>query len=142
MKVELDIFELGYLLDSCLRGSHLRSTTIEKFVNDWYDLLTEQQRYNLYEWTIRLTYYGEFKPSDRCCGADELFIKRYDPDNQYLLTTDYNGKIEQYRAFLYNGEYHTTSTRFIAKEYITKVEKLVLDIQRTDYEFKYSKENV
>ncbi len=27
-EVKLDIFELGYLLDACLRGSHLRSGTI------------------------------------------------------------------------------------------------------------------
>ena len=38
-EVKLDIFELGYLLDACLRGSHLRSGTIRRFVDEWYDIL-------------------------------------------------------------------------------------------------------
>lgn len=40
MKVDLDIHEMFYLLESCLRGSHLRSTTILKYVDDWYELLS------------------------------------------------------------------------------------------------------
>ena len=39
-EVKLDIFELGYLLDACFRGSHLRSGTIGRFVDEWYDILT------------------------------------------------------------------------------------------------------
>lgn len=41
-EVKLDIFELGYLLDACLRGAHLRSSTIGRFVDEWYDILTPQ----------------------------------------------------------------------------------------------------
>ena len=55
-EVKLDIFELGYLLDACLRGSHLRSGTIGRFVDEWYDILTPTERMQLFEWTIRLTY--------------------------------------------------------------------------------------
>lgn len=33
--VSLDIFEMGYLLDACIRGSHLRSDTIRRFVDDY-----------------------------------------------------------------------------------------------------------
>ena len=55
-QVSLDIFEMGYLLDTCLRGSHLRSGTIQRFVDEWYELFSELERMRLFEWTIRLTY--------------------------------------------------------------------------------------
>lgn len=138
MKVDLDIFEMSWLLDACLRGSHLRASTIERFVDDWYDELTEQQRYNLYEWTLRLTYGGNFKPSDTCCGADKVFMARYNPDNQYMIMVRYEGKTSKYRCFLYNGEYHVTTSRFIGKEYIKKVERYTPNVMRTEFELKHS----
>lgn len=48
MKVELDNFEMYCLLESCIRGSHLRSSTILRFVDDWYELFTKEQREKLY----------------------------------------------------------------------------------------------
>ena len=139
MKVNLDIFELSYLLNTCLRGSHLRSRTIERFVDEFFDRLTEQERYNLYEWSLRLTYSyeKEFKPSETCCGADMKFMKRYDPENQYIVTTKYEGKVEKYRAFLMNERYHIETNRFIADKYIKKVEKFVPKVERTDFELNF-----
>ena len=139
MKVDLDIFELSYLLNACLRGSHLRSGTIERFVDELFDRLTEQERYNLYEWSLRLTYSyeKEFKPSETCCGADIKFMKRYDPENQYIVTTKYEGKVEKHRAFLMNERYHIETNRFIADEYIKKVEKFVPKVERTDFELNF-----
>ena len=136
MKIDLDIYELSWLLDACLRGSHLRSSTLERFVDEWFEKLTEQQRYNLYEWSLRLTYNGHFKPCDCCCGADIVFMKRYDPENQYIVTTKYDSEIKQHRAFFYNGEYHVKTNIIIAKEYIVDVYKYVPHVQRTDYELK------
>ena len=88
MTVGLDIYEMHYLLESCLRGSHLRSSTILKYVDDWYSLLSPSQRQCLYDWTLRLVYDGEkaetveaFKldgrywvKSNRCC-AEECITK-------------------------------------------------------------------
>ena len=130
--VKLDIFEMGYLLDACLKGSHLRSGTIERFVDEWYDILTPDERMTLFEWTIRLTYNNpwnskdenykpHFEADERCCGADRLFVHRYHPYNQYKVTTVFEGKEEIYDAFLMDGHYYTNSRRFIAPEYITEV---------------------
>ena len=141
MKVDLDIFELGWLLDTCLRGSHLRTPTIERFVDEWYDKLNEQERYNLYEWSLRITYHGAFKPSDASCGKDRIFMKRYDPENQYMVTTFYEGKEEVHRTFLMDGKYHTECTRFIAPEYITKVEKFIPKVDRSIYEEQATERN-
>ena len=133
--VSLDIFEMGYLLDACIRGSHLRSDTIRRFVDDWYDLYTEDERMRLFEWTIRLTYdqrwtsngkdyKPHFEPCTTCCGHDVEFVHRYHPNNQYQVTTLYEGKKEQHRCFLMNGQYYLTSNQLIAKEYIVSVEHI------------------
>lgn len=134
MKVELDFFEMYYLLESCFRGSHLRSGTIRRFVDEWYGLFTPQQRKNLRDWILRDIYNGDFKPNFSCCGEDEIFMARYDPDNQYRVTVlapvekgngkNVGGIIQEYTAFLRDGKYYTKSDRYIAEEYITSVEKI------------------
>ena len=124
MKVKLDIFEMYYLLESCFRGSHLRSGTIGRFVDEWYDLFTPKQRKNLRDWILRDVYYGKFEPRPSCCGEDEKFMARYDPENQYRVKTLYDGKEEIHKTFLRDGKYYTKSDRFIAEEYITSVEKI------------------
>lgn len=131
MLIDLDIHELWYLLDSALRGSHLRSGIIERFTNEIYNKLDEHERMNLFESAVRLGYAWDkdnchFEPYFNCCGKDTEFMKRYHPLNQYIVTTKYKGKVQNHRAFKMNGEYHITSTTTIDSEYITKVEQIDL----------------
>lgn len=134
-QVSLDIFEMGYLLDTCLRGSHLRSGTIRRFVDEWYELFSELERMRLFEWTIRLTYdhrwtneekeyKPHFEPCSVCCGHDVEFVHRYHPGNQYLVTTRYKDKKERHRCFLMNGQYHLKSNVIMLEEYIVSVEHI------------------
>ena len=124
MKVELDIFEMYYLLESCLRGSHLRSGTILLFVDDWFELFPKEQREKLYYDTLRLIYDNNFIPFTQCCGADTVFMARYNPDNQYRVTVSDGSQTETVDAFLLNGKYYIKSRRFCPKEYIKKIEKI------------------
>ena len=138
MLVNLYIHELWYLLERCLHGSHLRSDTIERFTNEFYEKLSEHERMNLFEWAVRLGYvWGSdkhhFEPSSTCCGHDTEFMKRYHPLNQYKVTMQWlecsKKKRKTLRCFKMGGKYHTTSTRFCAPEYITKVEHIDLSKQ-------------
>jgi len=129
MLVDLDTHELFYLLDNCLRGSHLRSGTIERFVNEWYFGLSEHQRMNLFEWAVRLSYawsgHGYFEPQSSACGKDIIFMKRYHPENQYKVKLiDEKNKPTTVRAFKMDGKYHIGCGRFCADEYITNIEKV------------------
>ena len=124
MKVDLDIHEMFYLLESCLRGSHLRSSTILRYVDDWYNLLSPSQRHKLYEWTLILVYYGEFKIRSEACGADRIFMARYNPDNQYRVTVSDGVNTETVEAFKLDGRYWIKSNRVCAEEYIKNVEKI------------------
>lgn len=121
MKVQLDKFEMYYLLESCFRGSHLRSSTILRFVDEWYRLIPEKRGIEYYQWILRDIYNGEFKPSPNLCGADKTFMARYNPDNRYMITL-ING--EQVDAFLMDGRYYVLSNRYIAEETIKKVDKI------------------
>ena len=124
MKVELDIFEMYYLLESCLRGSHLRSGTILRFVDDWYELFTKEQRDKLYYDTLRLIYDNNFVPCDSCCGADKIFMSRFNPKNQYRVTVSNGRETKTVNAFKMNNKYYVKSNRFCAEEYIKKIEKI------------------
>lgn len=140
MLVDLDIHELWYLLERCLHGSHLRSDTIERFVNEFYNKLDEHQRMNLFEWAVRLGYAWNgrdcFEPNSCCCGKDTIFMKRYHPGNQYFVTIEYRQKTsakqitviqtEKVRAFKMDGEYYIGSNKRCAKEYITHIEHIDL----------------
>ena len=124
MKVELDMFEMYYLLESCIRGSHLRSGTILRFVDDWYELFTKEQRDKLYYDTLRLIYDNNFTPCTSCCGADIVFMARFNPDNQYRVTVSDGSQTKTVDAFLLDGRYYIKSQRLCAEEFITKIEKI------------------
>lgn len=138
MIIDLDFYELFYLLDNCIRGSHLRATTIERFVNEVYGKLTEDERARLFELVVRLSYSWSdkkcFIPSSSCCGKDVIFMKRYHPLNQYTVK-DSKGK--EYRTFKMDDKYYVTSTTYINPEFIVSVERLELgdvwDKIRMDY---------
>lgn len=121
MNVNLDKFEMFYLLESCLRGSHLRSDVILRFVDDWYKLFTVEERECLYEWTLRLIYNNDFKPFDTACGADIIFMARYNPDNRYKVTMIDGEEVD---AFLLDGKYYVKSNRYCPIESTKKIEKI------------------
>ena len=142
MLVDLDTNELWYLLERCLHCSHLRSDTIERFVNEFYDKLSEHQRMNLFEWAVRLGYAwngkNHFEPDSSCCGTDTIFMKRYHPLNQYIVTMKYryktadgkwHRKTDKVRAFKMNGDYYVNSHKRCATEFITNIEHIDLSAQ-------------
>lgn len=124
MNVGLDIFEMYYLLESCLRGSHLRSRTILRFVDEWYELFTKEQRDKLYYDTLRLVYNNYFSPFASCCGADKIFMARFNPDNQYKITLSNGRETKIVNTFKTNNKYYVKSNRYCAEEYIKKIEKI------------------
>lgn len=124
MKVNLDLFEMSWLLESCLRGSHLRTGTIDKFVDIWYGKFNGRERQQLYEWMLRLLYDGEFKPVPGMGGADERFMARYNPDNQYKVEAEWSGTRQTIRAFKLGDKFYINSTRFVNPKSIIKIDKL------------------
>lgn len=119
--VNLDIFEMYYFLESCFRGSHLRSGSILRFVDEWYNLFSKNERKSLYTWILRDIYEGVFSPNEILCGADEMFMIFFNPENEYIVktkdgnefTTHYDGK----------GKYYITSNSYLTEDEIETMVK-------------------
>ena len=135
MRVELDFFEMLYLPESCLRGSHLRSTTVERFSGEFWSKFTEKQRNSLYRFVLSHVYDGKFKPMPSMCGADERLMARYDPDNQYEVEALWSDTKRLLRAFKLNDKYYINSTRYVNPSSILNVRKLTKDEANAERRF-------
>lgn len=134
MRVYLDLSEMYCLLESCFRGSHLRVSTIYRFVDEFYVWFSPEDRKNLHDWIVRDIYGGKFEPRSQLHGADRVFMARYDPDNQYEVTVrepvrQGNGKnvaavIWERPVFLLDGKYYINSKIYIDKGSITSITKI------------------
>lgn len=98
----------------------MRTNTILRFVDEWYSKFTKKQREQLYSWVLRNVYDGEFKPRSQLCGADEIFMNRYNPDNQYRVTLINGNTVEAFKI----NKYYVLSDRFIDENCIIKIEKI------------------
>ena len=135
MRVNLDFFEMSWLLESCLRGSHLRAGTVDRFVDTWYGMFNGRERESLYEWMLRIVYDGKFKPMPSMCGADERLMARYDPDNQYEVEALWSDTKRLLRAFKLNDRYYINSTRYVNPSSIINVRKLTKDEANAERRF-------
>jgi hypothetical protein len=99
-----------------------RAVFWRNMIEKYYHEMTKDERRKIHEWLNRNWIYEEGLEKK---NEDVLwFEKRYDPENQYLVHTLYKGKEESHECFKNGDRYWTSTTRFIAPEYITKVEKI------------------
>jgi hypothetical protein len=117
-RFEIDFFEFAFLVEACIPPQPIaRRSFWDKVINHYYKQLTDSERARLYEWTTRNPCF-DLKNED--C---QLFAARFNPANQYKVTTLYEGKTEVHDCFFWKKEYHTSKSRSILKKYIIQVEK-------------------
>lgn len=127
MKIDLDKFELLYYLEGCARGSHLRQGVWRRFIDEFYDKLTTQERLFLFHYSVRDLWQIFNEP---CCsgsfhyGKDDfnMFISRFNPYNKYKVTVSNNDSTKVFECFWFDGKFYTGFNRFINNEYIKNVE--------------------
>ena len=119
----IDFFEFSFLVEACIPPRPIaRSMFWDKVINKYYHQLTKEERKRLYGWIdMNLVFQDGIEKGNEDCL---LFKARFDPDNQYLVHTKYEGKEETHECFLYNERFHTSSTTSIIEIYIIKIEKL------------------
>ncbi len=116
---QIDFFELLFLAEACIPPRPIaRMSFWEKLLTTHYNELSPIQRKQMFE---SITNNPQFNKQDPDC---QWFYARYNPDNQYQLTTDYNGKKEQVQAFRKDDKYWTTPTRYVAFEYVVHLSRL------------------
>jgi hypothetical protein len=122
-KFLIDFHEFSFLVEACIPPRPIARTMF------WYDVidkhyytLSKEQRAHLYEWVGKSWSFSKgIEENNEDCL---LFQARYNPDNQYKVTTDFHGKIEEKECFLLKDNYHINRTTSVLPEYITKIEKL------------------
>lgn len=121
-RFNIDFFEFSFLVEACIPNSPIARTMFwHRVINEYYNVLTDSERSRLYEWINRChsMQSGIENKVEDCL----LFNARFNPENQYVVTTKYKGEVSEHECFLWNDRYHTTKTSSIAEEYIHKVEK-------------------
>lgn len=126
MKIELDKFELLYYLEGCARGSHLRQGVWRRFIDEFYDKLTVEERQFLFHYSVRdlWSIFNEPYSSDSShYGRDDfnMFISRFNPYNQYSVEVSNNDSTDEYECFWFNGKFYKNSNSVIDDKHIKHV---------------------
>jgi hypothetical protein len=113
----IDFFELAFLTEACLPNSTIaRHSFFMDVIDVHYQKMTANQRNHLFQWvTPKLDMKHE---------ESRIFHSRFDPNNQYLVTTNYEGKETSNEAFLFEDKYMIKSNKTINKDYIVNAIKL------------------
>lgn len=116
----IDFTEFAFLVEACIPPRPIaRSMFWDNVINKYYPLLSKEERMLLYEWISR---HPNFKPDEEDDCA--LFKARFDPDNQYEVTTMYRKKKEKVQCFLWQDRYCTDKKTSIDPKYIKDICKI------------------
>ena len=117
----IDFFELAFLAEACIPPRPIARTMFwQNLTNIYWSQMTEGERIHLFEWLQKNWQYEESLSKEE---DTQIFHARFNPENQYIVKTNYNDKEETHRAFKMGERYYTTSSSWIAEEYIVEVEK-------------------
>lgn len=118
----IDFFELAFLAEACIPPRPIARAMFwqDLSIKYWYQM-TEDERDRLFEWLNRNEYYKESLEKQ---DDTKVFHSRFNPDNQYVVMTDFNDKPEIHRAFKMDEIYYVNPTTHIQQKYITKITKL------------------
>ncbi|MBF0553769.1 MAG: hypothetical protein HQK96_04345 [Nitrospirae bacterium] len=127
-RFKIDFFEFSFLVESCIPQVPIARTMFwQRVINEHYHELTMNERARLFDW-IQCNY--SFKQGMEEKVEDVVwFYDRFNPDNQYKVTYEFDGETESVDCFKHCNNkgvehYYTQMNRFVADEYIVKIEKL------------------
>lgn len=114
-KFSIDFFELMFLAEVCIPPRPIaRAMFWENLINSYYHLMTKEERNHAFTW---ITTQDDFKKENKDC---RLFFARFNPENQYLVETEYEGKKDTVECFLFDDKYHTSTSTYVDKACIIK----------------------
>jgi len=118
---EIDFFELAFLAEACIPPRPIARAMFWQSLTDkyWYQF-TEGERIHLFEWLQKSWVYEESLAKEE---DTQEFHARFNPDNQYMVTTEKIGVTEVHRAFKMGDRYYIKRNTWITEESIVSVEK-------------------
>lgn len=118
----IDFFELSFLAEACIPPRAIARTSFWLNLTDkyWYQM-TEEERAHLFDWLGRN---DNYKKSLETEEDTKLFHARFNPDNQFTVTTELYGTVNKHQAFKWKDGYYLGSMSKLNDEYITDIEKI------------------
>lgn len=122
-RFKIDFFEFSFLVETCIPPNPIaRNMFWKRVIDEHYYEMEPNERSRLWEWiNLNPKYKRGLENKNEDCL---LFEARFNPDNQYLVATNYEDKKETYVCFKWGDRYHTSSTTSILEEYITEIKKI------------------
>lgn len=118
-KFEIDFFELMFLAESVIPKRPIaRSMCFDSFSEVHYHKMSDNERQAFFD---HVTSCHGFDLNNEQCAH---FYARFKYNNQYRITTLFNGEQKVVDAYLYNGNFHVKQNQFIEKNYIIKTERI------------------
>ena len=119
-RFDIDFFEFYFLVEACIPPRPIARAMFWQDVCDkYYHVLTQEERANLFDWILRNP---NFDLNNEDC---KLFYDRYNPNNQYSVTTNFNNEIKNVECFLHFDKYHTKINVSINEDYIKEIKKII-----------------
>lgn len=120
----IDFFEFSFLVEACIPPRPIaRSMFWQDVIDKHYHTLSENERSRLFEWISKNPFYQDSLENN--VDDARLFQARFDPENQYVVTTNQNDEILETECFKLGDHYWTGKNRFVSEEFIVKVEKKI-----------------
>ncbi len=124
---QIDFFELAFLAEACIPPRPIARMMFWQHLTDKYwDQMSDPQRTHIWNWLQKNLYYEESLKTEE---ETQIFHARFDPDNQYMVHTNFHGVEDKRRAFKMGDRYYITRTTSIADEYIVEVTKFTPKVE-------------
>jgi len=98
----------------------------QHLTDKYWDQMSDPQRTHIWNWLQKNPYYEESLKTEE---ETQIFHARFDPDNQYMVHTNFHGVEDKRRAFKMGDRYYITRTTSIADEYIVEVTKFTPKVE-------------
>lgn len=117
--VTIDLFELSFLAEACIPPVPIaRSMFWTRLIDEIYNLLTEQERNQMFEW---ITNHDRFDMNNPDCRE---FYLRYNPDKQYIVEAKVRQTVGKFETYLGdNGMYKSKINLWVDPDSILSVKK-------------------
>jgi hypothetical protein len=113
----IDFFELAFLTEVCLPPSTIaRHCFFMNVIDIYYHQMTWEQRKHFYQWIGKKLNVEQ--------EESQIFLARFNPDNQFSVKYKNNNKENEIHAFKLGDKYMVSSNKSVNEKYILSVKKL------------------
>jgi hypothetical protein len=120
---KIDYFELMILAENCIPPVPIaRSMFFDNLTDKYYKDMSWEQRKGIFNFIRKK---DKFDLNNANC---KIFYYRFNPDNQYMVTCDYDVSQPNVEAFLMDEKYWINSNTYISPELINNVKKIEKEV--------------